>query len=705
MMKQWWEEGEILISEGFVSMWNLYSVKPEEIPEIVDKYRRTGANTVHFGAMQVGEGCGADYTKPIFNMTGRAGMDPDLLRIFIEEFHKHGIRIIIYFNGHSFVPQFYKDHPDWVQVYEDGTPALDIYGTGISACPNNSEYRKWQADVIRDLCQYEIDGVFLDGDIFFQKTCFCTTCKSKFKEKYGFELPSKQDRANPNWKYVREFQIDSLTEYVGHLYNALKEKRPQALLYCNAGLRTANWPTGRQNRRLMEVQDMLLAEGGFLYNNINLTPIWRTECEDKLCMTQSGGKPVISGMAIDHKSWNWYQLPPAEYKLMMYEAIVSGSHIYSGMSSPQNNIEGLIENIYSVYRFIKENEKTLYPTESLAKTAVVWSNVNADYYKGGSIRKTDFTQEAVFTNIGDLHKEFEGFYETCFRNNVPVDVIDEVSLTDGLINRYDTIILPNIACMSDEEIKAVNQFVYNGGTLIASFETSMYNEYGEMRDRFGLEDCFGVTLTTKESFGPLRFDYVMPVYDAPYTDQLKTYRYIPAPQYVKKTVNTSGERILDLAEFLKGSYDGQPPRSANGFCYINKYGKGKSIYFAGTIGQLLIELHFPEYIALTGKIIKDCSKDKVRVVKGPASMSINIRRNGQGKTLIYLLNYTGHMMRPITEMVEFLNVVIDVDYPVSNARTLFLKDNCKFDQKGDTCRITVNKLKELEIIELDGNSL
>jgi hypothetical protein len=35
MMKQWWEEGVILISEGFVSMWNLYSVKPEEIPEIV----------------------------------------------------------------------------------------------------------------------------------------------------------------------------------------------------------------------------------------------------------------------------------------------------------------------------------------------------------------------------------------------------------------------------------------------------------------------------------------------------------------------------------------------------------------------------------------------------------------------------------------------------------------------------------------------
>ncbi|HBN85218.1 MAG TPA: hypothetical protein DDZ89_15395, partial [Clostridiales bacterium] len=446
MKKQWWQNGVIMVSEGFISMWKLYSVKKEEIPALVDKYSRTGANTVHFGAMEVGTGCGTDYTKPIFKMTGREGMDPDLLGIFIDEFHKHDIRVIIYFNGHSIIPQFYQDHPDWVQVYEDGTPALDIYGTGSSACPSNPRFKKWQADIIRDFCNYDIDGVFLDGDIFFQRTCFCHACKEKFKAKYGFELPSKQDRLHPNWRYLREFQIDSLTEYVGYLNDALKEKRPQSLLYCNAGLRTANWATGRQNRRLMEAQDMLLAEGGFLYNNINLTPIWRTECEDKLCMTQSGGKPVISGMAVDHKSWNWYQLPPAEYKLMMFAAIVSGAHIYAGMSSPQNNIEGLIENLHSVYQFIRQNEKTLYPTTSLAKTAVVWSNVNADYYKGGSIKKTDFTQEASFTNIGDLHKEFEGFYETCFRNHIPTDVIDEISLTDGTLDKYEVIILPNIAC-------------------------------------------------------------------------------------------------------------------------------------------------------------------------------------------------------------------------------------------------------------------
>lgn len=701
-MKRWWKSGVIMVSEGFVSMWNLYSVKKEEIPALVDKYRRTGANTVHFGAMEVGTGCGTDYTKPIFNMTGRAGLDPDLLGIFLDEFHKCGIRVIIYFNGHSLVPQFYQDHPDWVQVYEEGTPALDIYGTGASACPNNPEYKKWQADIIRDLCKYEIDGVFLDGDIFFQRTCFCHVCKEKFKAKYGFDLPSKQDRLNPDWRYLREFQIDSMTEYVDYLHKALQDERPQSLLYCNAGLRTANWATGRQNRRLMEAQDMLLAEGGFLYNNLNLTPIWRTECEDKLCMTQSGGKPVISGMAVDHKSWNWYQLPPTEYKLMMFAAVASGAHIYAGMSSPQNNIDGLIENIHSVYQFIRQHENVLYPTTSLAKTAIIWSNVNADYYKGGSIKKTDFTQEASFTNIGDLHKEFEGCYETCFRNHIPVDVIDEISITDGTLDKYDVIMLPNIACMSDQEIQAIKDFVNTGGTLISSFETSMYNEYGEKRNGFGLEEPFGVTLAVPESFGPLRFDYVMPVQNAPYTDHLNQYKYLPAPQYVKKTVKTGSDRIMDLAELLKGSYDGQPGRSQNGFCYINRYGKGKSIYFAGTVGQLLIEMHFPEYISLTGKMIKNSSNDKIHLKNAPASVSINVRENEKGDILLYLINYTGPMTRPIKEVVGLYNIEIETDFKVESAETLYIKDNCVLEQKEGRCQIKINKLNEFEVIVLRG---
>eukprot|EP00825_Cyclidium_porcatum_P000537 TRINITY_DN10174_c0_g1_i4.p1 TRINITY_DN10174_c0_g1~~TRINITY_DN10174_c0_g1_i4.p1 ORF type:complete len:385 (+),score=46.92 TRINITY_DN10174_c0_g1_i4:144-1298(+) len=308
--------------------WTLENIKMEEIPFIVSKYASTGCNTVHFPVISVGSGCGTNPDGFFFKSLTEPNNNPDLLGEFLKEFHKRNIKVIIYFNGHSFVREFYNRHPEWVMVSEKGEPVLDVYKTGVSACPNNAGYREWQAGVIRDLCGYEIDGVFLDGDIFFEKTCYCKTCKELFRQKYNMEMPLKSLRNNPSWRLLREFQIDSLTSYVEHLYSTLKKYRPQALLYCNAGLRTANWATGRQNRRLMEVQDMLLSEGGFLYSNINTSPIWRTECENKLCMTQSGGKPVISGMAMDHKQWNWFQLPDAEVRLMMHSAIaVSYTHL------------------------------------------------------------------------------------------------------------------------------------------------------------------------------------------------------------------------------------------------------------------------------------------------------------------------------------------------------------------------------------------
>ncbi|HBN84950.1 MAG TPA: hypothetical protein DDZ89_14030, partial [Clostridiales bacterium] len=188
-----------------------------------------------------------------------------------------------------------------------------------------------------------------------------------------------------------------------------------------------------------------------------------------------------------------------------------------------------------------------------------------------------------------------------------------------------------------------------------------------------------------------------------YIEHLKQYKYLPAPQYTKKTTHKNAGRILDLAEFMKGSYDGQPARSQSGFCYINTYGKGKSVYFAGTTGQLLIEMHFPEYVDLTGKMIKNNADAKVRVSNVPASVSINVRQNEQGDILLYLLNYTGPMIRPITDIVELSNIQIEVDFKVDNAKTLYIKDNCILEQKEGKCHITVNKLKEFEVIVLQKN--
>ena len=52
--------------------------------------------------------------------------------------------------------------------------------------------------------------------------------------------------------------------------------------------------------------------------------------------------------------------------------------------------------------------------------------------------------------------------------------------------------MPNTACLDDAQSKAVAEFVRNGGGLVASLDTSLFNEFGDARDNFTLADVFGV---------------------------------------------------------------------------------------------------------------------------------------------------------------------------------------------------------------------
>jgi len=63
------------------------------------------------------------------------------------------------------------------------------------------------------------------------------------------------------------------------------------------------------------------------------------------------------------------------------------------------------------------------------------------------------------------------------------------------------LILPNLAAMSDAQVESVRRYVSNGGSLIATDETSLYDDYGDRRSDFALADVLGAHYTGKR-YGP-----------------------------------------------------------------------------------------------------------------------------------------------------------------------------------------------------------
>jgi beta-galactosidase GanA len=49
---------------------------------------------------------------------------------------------------------------------------------------------------------------------------------------------------------------------------------------------------------------------------------------------------------------------------------------------------------------------------------------------------------------------------------------------------YATLVLPNLAALSDAQCDQLRAFVKNGGNLIATYETSLYDEWGVRRSDF-----------------------------------------------------------------------------------------------------------------------------------------------------------------------------------------------------------------------------
>jgi hypothetical protein len=61
--------------------------------------------------------------------------------------------------------------------------------------------------------------------------------------------------------------------------------------------------------------------------------------------------------------------------------------------------------------------------------------------------------------------------------------------------RFTTLLLPNLAAMSDSQVVAVRKFVERGGGLLATGQSSRFNEWGEPRSDFALADVFGAHIS------------------------------------------------------------------------------------------------------------------------------------------------------------------------------------------------------------------
>jgi beta-galactosidase GanA len=76
-------------------------------------------------------------------------------------------------------------------------------------------------------------------------------------------------------------------------------------------------------------------------------------------------------------------------------------------------------------------------------------------------------------------------------HSIPFEMINDQLLDEEHLHGFKLLILPNIAALSDEQCRHLKKFVEKGGSLVATYETSLYNERKslEFRERNGWVEC------------------------------------------------------------------------------------------------------------------------------------------------------------------------------------------------------------------------
>jgi hypothetical protein len=71
--------------------------------------------------------------------------------------------------------------------------------------------------------------------------------------------------------------------------------------------------------------------------------------------------------------------------------------------------------------------------------------------------------------------------------------VHEDQLEPQRLKKYRALLLSNIAMLSDRQCDQIRDYVHSGGSIMASFETSLYDENLKQRADFGLANLFGIS--------------------------------------------------------------------------------------------------------------------------------------------------------------------------------------------------------------------
>jgi len=255
-------------------------------------------------------------------------------------------------------------------------------------------------------------------------------------------------------------------------------------------------------------------------------------------------------------------------------------------------------------------------------------------------------------------------------------MVHDRMLDPARLKPFRLLILPNIAALSDQQCDQIRQFVAGGGRIVATYETSLFDEWGRQRPDFGLADLFGVKFKERVP-GPMQNSYLRLERDAA-TGQ--PHPVLAGLEDAPRIINgVWGVDVEAKAGFpnppltLIPSYPDLPmekvyPRQSKtdiNQLFLRELAASRIVYFPWDIDRTFWEVLCVDHGRLFANAVRWALDEEPPVsVTGPGVVDVTIWRQKQSLT-VHLVNLTNPMMMkgPIREFLPLPEQTVRIQLP------------------------------------------
>lgn len=417
----------------------------------------------------------------------------DLLAETVRACRRAGVHLYCYTKyGNPFLhPKYVEQHPeylDWVLRGPDGKPSVTFDNLGWMMSPKadatGDAFRQAVHQIIREYCTYDIDGAYFDAPSGFGYTgiCYCDTCCRKFREYSGMDIDRLQNRndmeAQVTWyRWFGEMEQADLLQFRKTLHASGK------FMLCHNG---GTWH-GEALRQQYRLSDGFMVEHQVqVYRRVmtGLMGAAMARPTRKLPQMYMGSYCLSDFSQPAHsRPWPLENTSEEDGDEILMEGFANlacgGAPIYATLNRVYYGLgSGSAQPAKEVYDVMRRAEPLLKDSVPVPYVTVVPSWEALQLWR---------TQRRGW-NV----PMSEGFTLAMLDERLSLDVCPGTEVTASWLRDQRVIALCGTSGLSEPLARLLADWVAQGGGLLATYDTGLYDENGRVRPGGFLRDVLGV---------------------------------------------------------------------------------------------------------------------------------------------------------------------------------------------------------------------